>query len=253
MGRDFKVGDIIKGTCRAGDKYNITDSRMAEARVIDTDCVGGEIQIEVLEHRLESQTGQEFVVDPEYFDFVRHEGGSEMSRDFKVGDRVRIRAWDDMEKEYGLNELMNIKCKKTFTSGMKNLCGRTATISETREDGVVNLCDWDDSSGDIAWQFSTDMLELADDSKMAQVARILGVELGEEFHIEGHGYNPYELTKDGLFDRDGDQRIYPLWDLLIGKYKIIRPTCAHCGGTNEVVQQGDAAICKQCAKDALAG
>ena len=31
-----------------------------------------------------------------------------MKHEFKVGDRVRIRQWDDMEKEFGINENLNL-------------------------------------------------------------------------------------------------------------------------------------------------
>lgn len=48
---------------------------------------------------------------------------------FKVGDRVRIRQWDDMAKEFGTDSFGNIKCCNCFFKGMKNLCGKKATIS----------------------------------------------------------------------------------------------------------------------------
>jgi len=174
MGRDFKVGDIVKGNSET--RYNLTDADMTEARVIDTDCVGGKIRIEVLKHEQEAGIGQEFIVDPEYFELVRREepptGGSE--------------------------------------------------------------------------------LELVDDSKMAQVARILGEELGKEFYIVGGRCNPYKLTENGLFDSYDQLATVVLSELLIGKLEIKKPTCAHCGGTNEVIQQGNAPMCKQCAKEVLA-
>lgn len=49
---------------------------------------------------------------------------------FKVGDRVRIRQWDDMEREFGLDSDGDIDCRPYFTQLMRDdgLCGRTATI-----------------------------------------------------------------------------------------------------------------------------
>ena len=47
---------------------------------------------------------------------------------FKVGDRVTIREWDDMKKEFGLNSNGDIKVKFIFTSEMARLCGKTATV-----------------------------------------------------------------------------------------------------------------------------
>jgi len=249
MNRDFKVGDIVCGTHSADGVYNCTDSEMTEARVIGV--YDEEIKIEVLKHERGNGIGSTFGVDPKYFDLVRREGDSKMNRDFKVGDRVRIREWDDMESEYGLNARGSIGCRKTFVAGMKHLCGRTATISNISDCKTVNLADWSDSSGASGWHYSTDMLELVEDSKMAQVARILGVELGEEFEIEGSGYNPYKFTEDGLLDCEGSERDTRFGYLLTGRYKIKRRSCIHCGSKNEVVHQGKTTICKQCAKEVL--
>lgn len=76
---------------------------------------------------------------------------------YKVGDRVKIRQWDDMEKEFGLNDFGSIKCACGFVDNMKSLCGRTATIKEI--DGVDIELKFDDESGDTFWSYSTDMIE----------------------------------------------------------------------------------------------
>ena len=47
---------------------------------------------------------------------------------YNVGDKVTIRQWDDMESEFGLNELGNIKVPKIFTETMKKYCGQTLPI-----------------------------------------------------------------------------------------------------------------------------
>ena len=52
-------------------------------------------------------------------------------RNFKVGDKVRIRQWDDMAKEYGINSQGHIEPSHTsvlFNKSMKHLCGITAKI-----------------------------------------------------------------------------------------------------------------------------
>lgn len=77
---------------------------------------------------------------------------------FKVGDRVRIRQWADMEKEFGVNLINDIKCKFTFTPSMRDLCGRTATVIYVSKDGGVEL-DFDDKSCTMCWSYSTDMIE----------------------------------------------------------------------------------------------
>ena len=47
---------------------------------------------------------------------------------FKVGDKVRVRSWDNMEQEYGINGWGNIDVKCGFTPEMKHFCGKVVTI-----------------------------------------------------------------------------------------------------------------------------
>ena len=81
---------------------------------------------------------------------------------FKVGELVRIRQWDDMEKEFGLTMLGSIRCRCCFADGMKPLCGKYAEIKDLRVDGIVFLrfFNCDDSVED--WNYSTDMIEKVD-------------------------------------------------------------------------------------------
>lgn len=79
------------------------------------------------------------------------------NRDFKVGDVVRIRQWDDMEKEFGFGCDGDINCDGSFVVEMKNLCGRKCTIKDIY-DNIVRL-DFEDSTGDIYWQYTTSMIE----------------------------------------------------------------------------------------------
>ncbi len=41
---------------------------------------------------------------------------------------MRVRAWDDMEKEFGLDANGDIKCRYWFTKMMRNLCGKIVQI-----------------------------------------------------------------------------------------------------------------------------
>lgn len=56
-------------------------------------------------------------------------------------------------------------------------------------------------------------------SKMKEVAKLLGVELGEEFKIKDI-YNTYKFTNDGLYDCYSNDRERMLYNLLTGKYEI---------------------------------
>lgn len=83
---------------------------------------------------------------------------------FKVGDRVRIRQWDDMAAEFGVdndNDFEDvIRCdnQPSFVEGMKNLCGRTATIKHISDDGWVQLS-FDGATGVCYWNYGLFMLE----------------------------------------------------------------------------------------------
>ena len=47
---------------------------------------------------------------------------------FKIGDKVRVRQWADMEKEYGLDPWGDIRVPHSFTIDMKKYCGTVRTI-----------------------------------------------------------------------------------------------------------------------------
>ena len=49
---------------------------------------------------------------------------------FRVGDLVIIRAWDDMAKEYGVDDNGIIKVGMGFPASAKALCGKVAQITE---------------------------------------------------------------------------------------------------------------------------
>lgn len=78
---------------------------------------------------------------------------------FKVGELVRIRQWDDMEKEFGLTMLGSIRCRCCFADGMKPLCGKYAEIKDLRIDGIVFLRFFNCDDSVENWNYSTDMIE----------------------------------------------------------------------------------------------
>lgn len=47
---------------------------------------------------------------------------------YNVGDEVTIRQWDDMESEFGLNEVGSIAVPVNFTREIERYCGKTFTI-----------------------------------------------------------------------------------------------------------------------------
>ena len=87
-------------------------------------------------------------------------------RNFKVGDKVRIRQWDDMKGQYGLTEYGRIATYSVnFSYHMRHLCGKTAAIKEIYycDDGVYRVeLKFDPSELKFAeddWVYTLDMLE----------------------------------------------------------------------------------------------
>lgn len=66
------------------------------------------------------------------------------------------------------------------------------------------------------------------ESKMKEVAKLLGVEMGVPFNIrdkKGHrlSYSPYTLKNNGIYGKDNELRAGILMRLLNGKYEIEQP------------------------------
>ena len=78
---------------------------------------------------------------------------------FKVGELVRIRQWDDMEKEFGLDADGDINCRVQFVQSMKYLCGKYAEITKNHDDGRVILRFFNCEKENACWAFHTDMIE----------------------------------------------------------------------------------------------
>ena len=77
---------------------------------------------------------------------------------FKVGELVRIRQWDDMEKEFGVDSMGDINSLVAFVTSMKPLCGKYAEIVRLNGSLVeLKFFNCDDLSKD--WGYSTDMIE----------------------------------------------------------------------------------------------
>lgn len=57
--------------------------------------------------------------------------------EIKVGDKVRIREWDDMAKEFGVYEDGDIKTKYYFTKEMKKYCGKFVEVKRVHGDSFT--------------------------------------------------------------------------------------------------------------------
>jgi len=80
---------------------------------------------------------------------------------YKVGDRVRIRQWENMKGEFGLDEWGNIRTRVEFVDSMRPLCGLKAIIRCVRGDYIY--LEFPDRKGlNADWNYSIDMLEPVD-------------------------------------------------------------------------------------------
>lgn len=77
-------------------------------------------------------------------------------REFKVGDVCRIRQWDDMKEEFGVNVFGQIPCRRTFIDAMAYLCGALFTVKYVDKD----LCKSEEGV-ERSFFISADMLEYA--------------------------------------------------------------------------------------------
>lgn len=144
---------------------------------------------------------------------------------YKVGDKVRI-----------VSE--RVECGWTVWPEAKDQWqGETMTISKVWE----NSYDMAEDNG--KWTWTDDMITgLAEDdiskentdsagyiseknyevreNRMSEVAKMLGVDLDDEFEVCGLGRHRYKITKNGLHDTLGQEYYSLLADLLVGRREI---------------------------------
>ena len=119
---------------------------------------------------------------------------------FAVGDRVQVRSWEDMKKEFGLTENTylddlgipyepHIKTPFSFLDKMKHLCGETGVVDMVKEityimsDGSEAKAQrlyitWDNPNNKTDFSLDNGMFELITEGKKAYVNPIVG--LGDE-------------------------------------------------------------------------
>lgn len=71
----------------------------------------------------------------------------ESNMKYEVGDKVRVRSWESMEKEFGQDKDGDINISPCFTKEMKKYCGKIVTIHRTK--GAI--CYVREDSGRYAW------------------------------------------------------------------------------------------------------
>ena len=72
--------------------------------------------------------------------------------ELKLGGKVRIRDWDDMIDEFGIDSSGDIPCNASFSKNMRGLCSKIYTISSIRGRRL-------EFEENISWHISFDMVE----------------------------------------------------------------------------------------------
>ena len=125
----------------------------------------------------------------------------------KVGDWVRIRQWDDMAAEYGLNEFENILVPLGFTDTMREFCGHWGRI--TRVYGcsysikflsAPNNWSWNDEMMLNNWSWNDEMIEPEPVYHPGDMIQLRSwADMQADFNMNGLGpgnYNPTCLSGD---------------------------------------------------------
>lgn len=147
IAKDVATGNEGIAKCSPNDEFNFhTGASIALARLMSKVPATGVLNPDV-RAEWKKVLGIEETTKKVYTD---------ADRNFKVGDRVVVRDWDDMVNEYGLSKWGDVKKDSQFTSGMKHLCGHTATVTAVEKGlsfKIIKL-DFDDEYGTIGYTFN---------------------------------------------------------------------------------------------------
>ena len=145
-------------------------------------------------------------------------------RNFKVGDRVVVRDWGDMAREYGTkDDSISFDGDSTsFVPEMKHLCGRTATITDMNDNYV--RVEFDDKSGDTGWYFRRWMFNPSDSDRPTAKFNVDDLVTLKDGLKVGEVYGGLTL-REGMYDRGHNK---PLNVLVVSRGETF--SCAPVGG-----------------------
>ena len=124
---------------------------------------------------------------------------------YEVGDKVLIKSWDQMAKEYSVDGVGDIRCKCCFVKSMEKYCEKVVTIEKITSDRNYNI-----SEDHEKWIFSNDMIagkvveDTAEEPKKQLYNGKIIFTKGDEIFKTGHIYE----IKDGRIKTD--HCTYPL-------------------------------------------
>ena len=186
------TGEKAIATCSPDDTYDFhTGALIAVARLVAKDSgISGDAET-VLRKMLGDDVNNDAPAKRVYTDD---------DRNFTVDDRVVVRDWNDMAKEYNVKDgcISPDGFSTCFTTQMKHLCGRTATI--TSVDGNYVRVKFDDESGDTNWYYIRWMFNPIDSDKSTtkfKVGDLVTLKNGLE---PGKTYGDMTLYHGDVFD-----------------------------------------------------
>lgn len=113
----------------------------------------------------------------------------------KPGDKVRLRTWEDMEKQYGLHEIGCIETRHYVVESMRHYCGRVVTVSLVNEEAEYLRIE--DDSNCWAWSFCTiEEVYPKEEDKMEKFTKDM-LKSGE--HVVEFRNGDRKLYRDGCF------------------------------------------------------
>lgn len=115
-----------------------------------------------------------------------------LALEIKVGDKVKIRSWESMEKEFGLDRDGDIDCRPCFVRNMKKYCGKTVTVKHVTDDEDFHV------EGDSdAWWFCKECVEciVTDEPSVKEVHRQATVGEYVKLLTSGGYDNAYTIGK----------------------------------------------------------
>ena len=77
---------------------------------------------------------------------------------YKVGDKVKVRSWEEMEKQYGLDFDGDINISVCFVKSMREYCGKILTINRVCSDHY--------NMAESCWNWTDEMLKPAHETKI---------------------------------------------------------------------------------------
>lgn len=136
---------------------------------------------------------------------------------YKVGDKVKVRKWNDMEAEFGINEDGNINTPVfRFTKHMEDYCDKSATIigNDVDDDGDYYYTLKIDSmdSYEKFFYFTDEMLETVNDEYSPVILGIDIYSLVKELSDKFLGDSPDMTESEKAAYNFGKEQILSLLD-----------------------------------------